>query len=262
MHTILISAFLLLAGAGCARNSLTGRLSAAALDDMAERYKFFVVLEEGEGHPFRYLYADHGLHLHAYVVHNGRPQLEWEKTDLDSPVSAMLFGDLGKRGNTVVLVATVGGRILAFDPVNFNLLFENLEEQFARISCVVAANIDDDPQDELLIIGRTLNGGDFCLHVYDVLSRTLQWKAGGDCNATELLVANVDKDPQLEIILNSGSIIDSRFRNTEINKIGTGGFGNNMRLLDLNGDGYPEVIGEVNGFAVKIFDIHSQVEIW
>ena len=72
------------------------------------------------------------------------------------------------------------------------------------------------------------------------------------------LKAVIDDDDQLEIILNTGHIVDSKFLTLESAHIGSGAFGLKMRLLDVNGDGYPEIIGETALFALKIYDIYAQ----
>jgi hypothetical protein len=77
-----------------------------------------------------------------------------------------------------------------------------------------------------------------------------------------MLVANVDDDEQLEIILNTGPIIDSRFYYVEPSKVGAGGYGRNISLLDLNGDGIPEIVGESNGFQLRVYDIYAERVIW
>jgi len=62
--------------------------------------------------------------------------------------------------------------------------------------------------------------------------------------------------------LNSGTIIDSRFYTVEPFSLKSGGFGVRMRLLDMNGDGYPEVFSETAGFALKVYDVYGQRELW
>jgi len=100
------------------------------------------------------------------------------------------------------------------------------------------------------------------LFVYDSHTRILEWKTLQAFQAEEILIANVDDDEQLEIILNTGYIIDSLFQAQEPGKVETAGFGRNINLVDINGDGFPEVIGEVGGYSLKVYDLYSQRELW
>jgi hypothetical protein len=70
----------------------------------------------------------------------------------------------------------------------------------------------------------------------------------------------VDDDEQLEIIINTGFIIDSRFYNVEFESDTP--FGDRISLLDINNDGFPEVIGETPDFTIRVYDIYAQRELW
>ncbi|MCI0481557.1 MAG: hypothetical protein L0213_08225, partial [Candidatus Dadabacteria bacterium] len=78
--------------------------------------------------------------------------------------------------------------------------------------------------------------------------------------ASEIVVANMDKDDQLEIVLNSGIVIDSKFRNIEVEWDKP--FGDRIIVFDMNNDGYPEVIGEFSDYSLRIFDVYSEREVW
>ena len=67
-------------------------------------------------------------------------------------------------------------------------------------------------------------------------------------------------DDQLEIILNTGFIIDSRFYNIEFQTEDV--FGDRILLMDINGDGIPEIIGEFVDYNLRIFDVYAEREIW
>jgi hypothetical protein len=75
-----------------------------------------------------------------------------------------------------------------------------------------------------------------------------------------IVVANVDDDPQLEIILNTGRVIDSRFFNIEFESDGS--YGDRISLFDINNDGYPDVFGEFVDFSIRVYDIWAQRELW
>jgi hypothetical protein len=258
--SLVLAIFLM--GLGCNQDSMSESLTPEALNYLADRYEFFVHLEAGEGSPQRYILADDAPHVHAYAVEDGRAELVWEITDLKSPVSALMVRDLDKDGKDEILIATQAGHLMAYDASDYHKLFDGLPEAFTRIPCLITANIDQDEEEEMIFIGQGVGDKNAYLYVYDGRARTFEWKTIQPFEAEELLIANVDDDEQQEIILNTGYIIDSLFQTQEPNKVESTGFGRYIHLLDINGDGFPEVIGETSGFSLKVYDLYSQRELW
>ncbi len=257
MSKVLLSVFLVIAScSSCLAGSTTVPLTAEGLAVMADAYRYFVVLDGSKESPLRYIYADVAAHLHAYAVKDGRSELEWETASLGSAVTALIVKDVDGNGAKEIVVATARGRIIVYDMVNFERLLENFLERFDAISCMTSANLDNDPQEELILIAD----GKLCF--YDGKSRALEWRSQTEFQATELLVGNVDDDPQPEIILNTGEIVDSRFYTIEPAKLESGVFGFRIRLFDMNGDGHPEIVGDTPGFSLRIYDVYAQREIW
>ena len=190
MKRIVTSLFILIACLTLPRATKSEGLTAAELDDMATHHRFFLVLEETEDQPLRYLYADMSEHLHMYAVRDGKPVLEWEYTTLRSRVSALFVMPVYRTGGKVIVVATKAGRVIAFDEKSYDLVFENLLEPFNRITCLAEANIDRDPQNEIILID-----GEH-LYVYDSQTRGREWMSEGRFDADEIILANVDRDEQ------------------------------------------------------------------
>ena len=256
MKKSIIFVLMLIIGSGIPGISKSQELTPESLRNIATTFDYFIVLEETADSPLRYLYADTGPHIHVYTIENGKSVLVWESTVLGSAITACLVKDLNGDGKETIIVATANGRILAYDAHNYDLLFENFNDPFNSISCLTIANLDDDMQEEAIFIA------DGKLNIYDCATRFLQWRSHRSVQATEILVANVDDDKQLEIILNSGYVIDSRFYTLEKANVGAGAFGNKMRLLDMNGDGYPEIIGETVSRQLKVYDLYAGREVW
>lgn len=238
------------------------KLTADTLRFLAGRFQYFLVLEPTGDQPLRYVYADVGPHVHVYEVKDGKARSAWESGNLGAPVSALQYVDLDKDGRWSILVATLSGRLVAFDATNYERVWENFQEPFRSIQCVAAYNLDRDPQDEVVIVGEGgLSTGSF-VFIFDSVTRGVEWKSQQSFLATEILIGNVDSDPQPEIILNSGYVIDSRFYNIDLIKTDGGGFGESITLQDLNDDGYPEVIGRVPNRSLKVYDIYAERDIW
>jgi len=235
-------------------SSAWGQLSGQQLAAFATRFPFAVIIPgEGEGKE-RFMYADVLQHVHVYRIEKGKLVLEWESTNLASRVTALFAQDLYGDGDKEIVVATEAGRILIYDGQEYELLWENLQDPFEKIECMCAANIDSDPQAELVFIANSH------LYIYDSMNKNLEWQSQKELHAQEIIVANVDDDEQGEIILNTGTILDSRFYNIEFETEKP--FGERISLIDINGDGIPEIFGENCNFSLRIYDVYAEREIW
>jgi hypothetical protein len=67
----------------------------------------------------------------------------------------------------------------------------------------------------------------------------------------------VDSDAPLEIVLNSGVVIDTVVGEAEWR---TDPFGERIELLDIDGDGIEEVLGYTQGAPMRIFEVDRRQE--
>jgi hypothetical protein len=236
-------------------------MSREALVQMSVHYRFFEMLDDDEEGRARYVYADERPHLHVYAVEkNGWSELQWE-TILGSQVRGLQIVTT-LAGEKLIVVATAKGKVFAYDANDYHLVRENLLEPFSSIQAMMIAQLDRDRAQEVILLG-VLDGTDEpLLYVYDGDSRALQWQSQDTFIASEILVADLDDDPQPEIVLNNGVIIDSRFRTIEIDHIQEGGFGVRLRLLDINADGYPEIFGTTLGDQIRVYDPYAKRRLW
>jgi len=252
----------LIAGLNFYQTSPAEKITPEALQYLSDRYQFFLTIPAMGDEPMKYVYADVGPHVHVYSVIEGKAEVAWETGNLGAPVTSLSLGDLNKDGQWTIVVSTLQGRLIAYSAVDYERVWENFQEPFKTISCVTIHNIDSDPQDEVILVGESaLSDGSF-IFIYDSVTRALEWKSQENFIATEILVGNADSDPQPELILNSGFVIDSRFYNIDLIKRDRGGFGNDLTLQDLNDDGYPEVIGRVANRPLQIYDMYAERDIW
>jgi hypothetical protein len=230
------------------------RASVDLVQQLSIQYKFFIYLEPEGKNPARFIYADAG-HIHAYVVKpDGEFEAEWETTSLGGRAKALLVTDLENDGKKEIVVGTSNGRVLIYSVGTYDLLWENLQDRFESVEAIATANIDRDPQEELIIVANQI------LYIYDGKSKAVEWQSIRKYEAQEIILGNVDDDEQLEIILNTGFVIDSRFYNIEFESDNR--FGDRIRLMDINNDGVPEIIGQRPDFTLMVFDIYAQREIW
>ena len=200
------------------------------------------------------LYADTYGKIHLLKATPRGWKLEWEVTNLGAKIRKFFLRDLDADGVMEVVIATVDGRILVYSMDSYQNIWENLEDNFTSISAIEVANVDNDPQLEFVFIA------DSHLYIVDGSSKSRQWVSQRAFEASEIVIDNVDKDEQPEIILNSGFIIDSRFLTIEVEWVKS--FGDRIILFDMNNDGYPEIIGEFADYSLRIFDVYARREVW
>jgi hypothetical protein len=239
---------------GCNDPVQSSDINTDELKKLTARFPFAIVLEGSANISPRFIYANVNGNVHIYRIDKGKLKLEWETTNLGSRVTSLFVKDMYRDGGQYLVIASAGGRILIYEMEDYELLWENLQDRFEKIECMVSANIDQDPQDELIFIA------DSYLYIYDSLNKSMEWQSQGGFSAQEILVANVDDDDQDEIILNTGFIFDSRFYSIELQAENS--FGDRMSLIDINNDGYPEIVGELSNFNLRIFDVYAERELW
>jgi hypothetical protein len=238
---------------------LTGSLSAEpvnlrALEKLTSKYEFAFQYGSADNDNLRFLYADKLNHIHVYRLEDGRFELDWQLTNFGSRLTSMFVADLFGEDKPMLVISTFGGRIMVYDMDGYDLVWENLEDPFENVEYLVAGNVDSDPQQELIFVAEEK------LIIYDSLNHTFEWVSQVPVRAQMIKLANVDSDEQLEIILNTGIIIDSKFYNVEFEWDRP--FGARIELFDLNGDGIPEIWGEEPDFTLHVFDRYAERDIW
>jgi hypothetical protein len=229
-------------------------VSLEALEKLTSKYDFAFTYGDAEAGKLRFLYSDKLNHIHVYRLEGDYFELDWQLTNLGSRVTSMFVTELFGAGRPMLVISTFGGRMLVYDMDGYDLEWENLQDPFEMIDYTVSANVDSDPQEELIFVAEKK------LIIYDSLNRTFEWVSQTELTAQMIKLANMDNDPQLEIILNTGLIIDSKFYNTEF--AWDRPFGARFELFDMNGDGIPEIWGEAPDLTLRVFDRYAEREIW
>lgn len=244
----------LMLAVGCAATAPGANLDVKTLEQFADQFPFAILYGNEKDHNLRFIYADRQAHVHVFKVEEGKLRLDWENTNLGTRVTSIFVTDLYGDGTEKLVISTAGGRIMIYDMDGYDLDWENLQDPFDQIEYMIAENLDDDPQEELIFIA------DRILHIYDSLKKTIDWKSQDEFTAKQIITGNVDDDEQLEIIMNTGVILDSRFYNVEFQSKEP--FGDRIFLLDVNNDGVQEIAGESLDFNLRFFDVYAEREIW
>lgn len=218
------------------------------------RFNLAKVIPLDDGNAWGMIYADIYGKIHLRRATADGWKVEWETPSLGSKVRNFVIRDMDMDGSPDIVVATYGGRILIHNMYDFSVNWENLEDRFGSIAAFQVANIDSDPQPEMIILA------DGRLHILDGQNKSRQWTSERDFDATEMLVENVDQDDQLEIVFNSGIIMDTRFFSIEL-EWGKA-FGDRIAAFDMNEDGVLDIVGEFSDFSLRIFDARAKREVW
>jgi hypothetical protein len=254
MNRVTIIACLAGAALACTAGHALTEVDSEALSSVACRY--FMSVESGTpGTPdYRFIYSDRANHIHVYETDKGSMKMAWESTTLGSRATSLFVTDLYGDGDRKLLISTIAGRVLIYKLDKYELEWENLQQRYTRIDFMASANLDGDRQEEVVILA------DDHLYIFDGYNRNVEWSSTTNMIATYLVIGNVDDDPQLEIVLNSGIIVDSRFYNIQFQT--DQGFGDRLSLLDVTNDGFPEVIGEFGDRTLRVFDVWRGREVW
>ena len=218
--------------------------------------RFYLMQTSGTpGQPnYRFVYTDQSGHLHVEKIDDGALVSDWESTALGTRATSLFITDLYGDGKQKIVVSTIGGRVLIFDLATYQLEWENTQLRFTRIDFMTLANLDNDPQQEVVIVA------DDRLHIFDGYNRNVQWSSTVVLVSNFVAIGNVDDDPQLEIVLNTGKIVDGRFYNIQFQT--EKAFGDRIELLDVTGDGYNDVVGEFSDRSLRVFDVWRTREVW
>jgi hypothetical protein len=221
-----------------------------ALDKVAFRQKPMALLPVTDEPGQTLIYGDRYGYARAIHMDGSRSSEIWRSRILDGVVYEILVEDLEGDGRVEIIVRTQGGRLYVFDE-QFNERWQNLEEDYSEISAMTIANMDDDPAYEFVLLA------DGKIDYVDGQDHDRQFRSTQSYRATEILVGNVDSDASLEIVLNTGTVLDAVLGEPDWV---TEPFGILIDLLDIDGDGLDEIIGFNLGQNLRIFDVDEQQE--
>jgi len=206
-----------------------------------------------EGQALRLAIGDAGGVLHVYEARDNAYAEVWSSRYLEGSIVGFQVADADADGVEEIIVVTDQGRIHYLDTVAYNPVWSNSPGEYAQINALLVADIDDDPQPELLLCaaGRLI--------VFDGRDRYEEWRSDQTgLVTTVMLIADVDGDDVDEIVLNDGYVFDSRSHALEWQF--ADGFGERMGALDVDDDGILELVGEFRGRFVRIYDIDLRRE--
>lgn len=181
----------------------------------------------------------------------GQSRDVWTSKQLTGAVIEVLSADLDGDDQNEIIAWTGSGILYVWSSADRRLRWESLNNDFREIHCVSLGQVDDDAPLEIVV------NADQHLHYIDGLTFNREWTSPMEYEAGRLAVGDVDGDGTAEIVLNTGQVVDVRSGDVEwAGEV----FGSRIMLLDMDGDGIPEVLSESDGTVMRIFDVDHQRE--
>jgi hypothetical protein len=234
--------------------SLQAAVAELTPDDLAMVFESAVLLELGEDRREGLAYGDASGRLHLLERRDGRLSQVIAVAVSGSAIVGLAADDLEGDGQVEIVACTQDGQLFIYSARNLELLWRSPEDLFSSITALAVAQLDADPAKEIVL------AADGILVVLDGFTRFEEWRSTEDMEATDLLVADVDGDDELEIVTSSGVIVSAGFFQVEWRSPDP--LGRRLRTFDLDGDGVPEVAAESQEGSLRLFNLKLRQEIW
>jgi hypothetical protein len=178
----------------------------------------------------------------------------WKSIQLSGVPDEVITSDLDGDGlEDAILCRTSNGKVYAWSMDGYGLLWESLPGDYKVVSCFTTANMDDDPANEIVLVA------DNRLVYIDGVNFTRNFTSINEFAATQVRCGDVDGDGRVEVVLNTGQVVDSVSGDV---KWEDEPFFGKIELLDIDGDGMPEILTENPGNGpLKVFDADYRSEI-
>jgi hypothetical protein len=182
----------------------------------------------------------------------------WKSPPLNSPVRGVFVNNLDNTGEAEIVVYTMEGNIFIFGYDSHDLKYKTPDGTYKGINCMLIANLDDTPEKELLFItkpGKMIQ--------FDPVTKFEEWTSTETYFATDMVMGNVDTDRDPEIILNSGEVLNYRFKSVKW-RMDSKFIQPETRLylMDVDSDGMLELIVEYEQGYTRIIDVDQRQEKW
>jgi hypothetical protein len=232
----------------------------------------------------RLLFGDRQGQIHALRFEEGRFNEEWVSRPLKSAIAEIFVEDVDGDGKLDIVAYSEFGDIAIYRSDDYRITWQSTDDMYATVSAMAVANVDEDPQMELVYCAeqrpevdayRARSHGSLDeierqrekeisrLFIFDCKNLFVEWESEPGLAARSVLVADMDGDGIVEIVLNTGFVVDATYRSIKWRY--PNGFGQKLGAADVDGDGIPELVGEYTSPTrprrfLRFFDVDHQTE--
>ncbi len=223
----------------------------AAVHRLAARYDTFAkVPNDSRG---RVVYGTSRGRLHVLELQGDQYREIWVSPSLVTRIREVCVADLRGDGRYAIIAYNTRGCMYVFSLDDFTMIWQTLETQFQSIEAITIAQVDRDPQKEILFLSSGV------LYIYDGQDFFEEWRSVDIYEASDVVAGDVDGDGDIEIVLSTGHVLDAWSHALEWEAPDP--FGDHMELADIDGDGKLELIAS-SGETAIIYDIDERREKW
>ncbi|MBN2172263.1 MAG: VCBS repeat-containing protein [Candidatus Krumholzibacteriota bacterium] len=183
----------------------------------------------------------------------GRLQTKRQR-EVWAPVKEIRVAEVTGDGRNDLVVTTRRGDLFVIGLGNLEDIWRTAEGYFQSIESFTVADVDGDTKPEIVLLA------DDHLVIMSGEQVSEEFRSTEEYTAGQVLVADVDNDGADEIVLNTGQVLDARFRQLEWTFERS--FGDHMDIFDIDGDGNLEVVGTTPAGDVQIVAVDQQAVKW
>lgn len=178
----------------------------------------------------------------------------WKSNQLSGVPDEIITADLdGDSLDDSIICRTSNGKVYAWNLDGYTLVWESLPSEYTVISCFTTANMDEDQASEIVMVAD-----DRIVYV-DGTNFTKEFTSINEYASTQVRCGDVDGDGRVEVVLNTGQVVDSVTGDIEWEDET---FFGKIELLDIDGDGIPEILTENPGNGpMKVFAASYRSEV-
>lgn len=185
-----------------------------------------------------------------YQVHTQAPYSPLPGQYPFGEMAGMMSAQLVGGAEPELVVGMTDGRFFFYSLNNFREV--RRIRPVTGLTDFTTADLTGDGVAELLVL--TESG----LEVFNA-SGVLQWSVTGPAGE-DLVAAQMDEDPALEIATTSGHVVDAGSR--KVQWIHGEGFGLNLRAADIDGDSRAELIAAEDWYYIHAYDVDERLLKW
>lgn len=189
---------------------------------------------------------------------NGNFTETWKSPPLNSQVMGVFVDNLDNTGEAEIVAYTAEGNIFIFGYDTHEQKYKTPDGTYQGILCMLVANVDADPAKELLFITKAGK-----MVQFDPATKFEEWTSTETYTSTDMVLGNVDNDRETELVLNTGEVMNLRYKSVEWKMEGKLVSPNSrLFLMDVDSDGILELIIRYDQNTTRIIDVDQRREKW